>query len=697
MQSKYEKSNEINPIKDNQDGLFDMISKGYADLYMKQLSSFNSFSSEYNTLVKQIIQNYLRDNVDHFLLNLNSKDPIDPQEIRKTYSKFATQISEKVRESIGEKNLSQFRNRERFSTQTWNHQSNQESKNKVKRYSEGQEFNIINLKKQHHNESMFKKNSKAKDSFINIQKIDCESQNSEHKLKSVSNFSQEIEGVLISKKKRDFKGSETVFLMEMADEYLVNLIDLHLKNCEKSVLISDTFYKNLVDEYIEQSKKKPESPPDNKIMKMGVFIDRVVKDWFELTLQSKDNLNFENIKPLNWKDEVSVITSSNNPLSRTMTAQQRISSSGQAIEKKRREKKNSIQTQNSKKSREIILREDSEKVILSSGKTPKTENWGSTEEEQVFRRFYQAECFNPNLNPSAEFEEEHLIKRSISTIEERKKQLQTGSKVQTQQSPIHFPQNVTFRENTNKPSSTTRKNTQSLSDHLASFISLQLNRKNKENSQSEMQEPKAQSTYFEKPQIFRVINTLKLQVLHERSKRKHAKQLDSIDGKSSISRLSINSEKFQTPQKIKVKSPLSNKQILTPRKVFDFKRAESFSQKRSTSNSGNKIDESNSSFYFFDLGLVGPDWIEYEGELKNGERHGFGKWVLGNNERFEGNFYEGKAHGKGRYVSRKGEVLVGFWIQNVFQKEMEHDIFLERETEQKDSVELEQKKRVSEK
>ena len=133
MQSKYEKSNEINPIKDNQDGLFDMISKGYADLYMKQLSSFNSFSSEYNTLVKQIIQNYLRDNVDHFLLNLNSKDPIDPQEIRKTYSKFATQISEKVRESIGEKNLSQIRNRERFSTQTWNHQSNQESKNKVKR------------------------------------------------------------------------------------------------------------------------------------------------------------------------------------------------------------------------------------------------------------------------------------------------------------------------------------------------------------------------------------------------------------------------------------------------------------------------------------------------------------------------------------------------------------------------------------
>jgi hypothetical protein len=259
-----------------------------------------------------------------------------------------------------------------------------------------------------------------------------------------------------------------------------------------------------------------------------------------------------------------------------------------------------------------------------------------------------------------------------------------SSKGPTNQASIQFPQNVTFRQNTTKMSSGTKKNNTGDIEinTLPSFYSLQLSKHMKPGRVIEQLERKSTSLFFEKPEIFKVINTLKLQVLHEKSKRKLAKEMESFEQKNKSEQISTTSEQFRNQKVVDIRSPLSIRHLSTTKKVFDFKRAETVSQIRSTINSKDKqenFNESNSSFYFYDMGLVGSDWLEYVGELKNGEKHGFGKWTLGNDEIFEGHFHEGKAHGKGRFVSRKGEVLIGFWSNNVFQKDMKHTIIQEDE------------------
>lgn len=51
----------------------------------------------------------------------------------------------------------------------------------------------------------------------------------------------------------------------------------------------------------------------------------------------------------------------------------------------------------------------------------------------------------------------------------------------------------------------------------------------------------------------------------------------------------------------------------------------------------------------------------YEGEFKDGYRHGFGKRVWGDGNFYEGEWHLGLQHGKGVYGSKYGPEKEGTW------------------------------------
>ncbi len=52
---------------------------------------------------------------------------------------------------------------------------------------------------------------------------------------------------------------------------------------------------------------------------------------------------------------------------------------------------------------------------------------------------------------------------------------------------------------------------------------------------------------------------------------------------------------------------------------------------------------------------------KYEGEWKNGEINGEGKYIFGNRDHFEGEWINGKRVGQGAYQWRAGIKYVGQW------------------------------------
>ena len=51
----------------------------------------------------------------------------------------------------------------------------------------------------------------------------------------------------------------------------------------------------------------------------------------------------------------------------------------------------------------------------------------------------------------------------------------------------------------------------------------------------------------------------------------------------------------------------------------------------------------------------------YEGEFKNGQQHGKGKYTYINGAEYKGMWAKGKQHGKGTYTTSKGEEKHGEW------------------------------------
>ena len=50
---------------------------------------------------------------------------------------------------------------------------------------------------------------------------------------------------------------------------------------------------------------------------------------------------------------------------------------------------------------------------------------------------------------------------------------------------------------------------------------------------------------------------------------------------------------------------------------------------------------------------VFADGSRYEGQWKDGQKHGKGKYIYADGELYEGQWYQGKAHGEGTNVSKQ--------------------------------------------
>lgn len=69
-------------------------------------------------------------------------------------------------------------------------------------------------------------------------------------------------------------------------------------------------------------------------------------------------------------------------------------------------------------------------------------------------------------------------------------------------------------------------------------------------------------------------------------------------------------------------------------------------------------------FNYKDFSELGNKWIYYEGQFKNDSKHGKGYIKLTNGEMFEGIFDHDMIEGNGIFYKRKGEIVIGFWIDN---------------------------------
>ncbi len=65
-----------------------------------------------------------------------------------------------------------------------------------------------------------------------------------------------------------------------------------------------------------------------------------------------------------------------------------------------------------------------------------------------------------------------------------------------------------------------------------------------------------------------------------------------------------------------------------------------------------------------------PDGSKYEGEMKNGKRHGRGKWIRSDGLKYEGGWEDDKPSGQGILTSADGKVCIGEWKAGKFIKKM---------------------------
>jgi len=54
----------------------------------------------------------------------------------------------------------------------------------------------------------------------------------------------------------------------------------------------------------------------------------------------------------------------------------------------------------------------------------------------------------------------------------------------------------------------------------------------------------------------------------------------------------------------------------------------------------------------------------YEGEWKEGKKHGYGIYYYGEGDRYEGYWSEGNHHGKGKYIWDNGDIYDGDWVND---------------------------------
>jgi hypothetical protein len=64
--------------------------------------------------------------------------------------------------------------------------------------------------------------------------------------------------------------------------------------------------------------------------------------------------------------------------------------------------------------------------------------------------------------------------------------------------------------------------------------------------------------------------------------------------------------------------------------------------------------------------FIGVEGERYDGDWKDGLRHGQGSEDFGNGARYEGAYVEDLPHGVGTYTAENGEVYAGSWSKGCF-------------------------------
>ncbi len=63
-----------------------------------------------------------------------------------------------------------------------------------------------------------------------------------------------------------------------------------------------------------------------------------------------------------------------------------------------------------------------------------------------------------------------------------------------------------------------------------------------------------------------------------------------------------------------------------------------------------------------------PDGSRYDGEMKDGKRHGRGIWVRSDGLKYEGEWEDDKPSGRGKLISSDGKIYIGEWQAGKFIK-----------------------------
>lgn len=69
-------------------------------------------------------------------------------------------------------------------------------------------------------------------------------------------------------------------------------------------------------------------------------------------------------------------------------------------------------------------------------------------------------------------------------------------------------------------------------------------------------------------------------------------------------------------------------------------------------------------FDYKDFDLLGNNWAKFQGEFKQGVKHGIGTIFMPFKEKFIGEFRDGKANGRGTFTRYTGDIIIGEWAEN---------------------------------
>ena len=444
----------------------------------------------------------------------------------------------------------------------------------------------------------------------------------------------------------------TFIQAEVAKDFLKNIINDNIQKLNESRILGQEGKDYQIDisqkESILQDKKK------STVMSLEIFVKNYVNNWLDEVVCSVDDDN--NIKNKNEISSITDIISEKNILSKLKT--------------------------NSKN-----------KLINMSCYSKGDSSIKIVIEERELKSFKKSkEMF---ISKTHDLKEESDI---VISEEFTQEMVSKNSKDLTENESFNVPNSF---QNTNKPQHYSHKTCSdkgevvklinTVHNKIAKKISLDDNKKYEfSNFLDSINEDKLLSRKVTK-KYSRQNKTLG-------SIKKHGKVDPNILNFSDCNIKSLDNSSFQLPPTVsnrKLINPESNRTILASKlkkSVYLYTtsgRKIQFSNQDSLNETKEVIEGNEESYYFYDLGLVGSNWLEYKGEYQNKKKHGFGIWYLGNGEVYEGYFENGMAHGKGKYTSKAGEVLVAFWKNNVLQHTESHRILVpEQESRVQGKVEV---------